>query len=652
MIITAWVSYENTRKILTSTSKQKSELISDEIHHVFKEKELKMEGLEQELEDNMARLSNRLINYYFNAHENLEKVNLDSIRNILGVDTSLVDLYIVDTNGIVVNTTMTSDLNLNLFSFGPEFSKFLKERFEDDEFYSSRFGVEIKTNNLKKYSYEKTNDDSYLVEIGHYSPRADKIISTFNKRLDSISSKQKGILDVELYVDDHNPLTLNKAKNLKEIHRRVLRQTFSDKTSHTLIEIEDGIKIHYEYIYSKEEDEPEELASVVRIKSNKSIEEELLRGAIRNSLYTFGAVILLLILMLYINSRTLLKPLSQLNEKLDSILDGDESSIEIEGNQAFSTLADRINGLLKKLKSSERQVSSQNSKIEEQQDQIKTKNEGVVDSLRYAKKIQSALFPSINHVNNIFPNHLLFYKPLSVVSGDFYWMEEENDYKYFAVVDCTGHGVTGAFISLVGLNSLNRTIREFKMTDPSEILEKVNELVESTLQQKDAEIKDGMDIALCAYSKKEKKLYYCGANSPIFIIREAKMGNLIINKSWTEPDYEGKDFSFYEIKGNRKSIGGIEVKDEKFNNVEIEIKENDTIYLFTDGIADQIGGEHGKKFRARNLREMVKEMQNLPLQEQNSLIDEKMIAWMMDGKYEQIDDMCMIAIKFSQEDNS
>ncbi|MEQ8560416.1 MAG: SpoIIE family protein phosphatase [Cytophagales bacterium] len=176
--------------------------------------------------------------------------------------------------------------------------------------------------------------------------------------------------------------------------------------------------------------------------------------------------------------------------------------------------------------------------------------------------------------------------------------------------------------------------------------------MENTLQQKDAEIKDGMDIALCAYSIKEKKLYYCGANSPIFITRQTKMGNLIIDKSWTEPDEEGKDFSFYEIKGNRKSIGGIEVKDEKFNSVEIEIKENDTIYLFTDGIADQIGGDQGKKFRAKNLREMVKEMQNLPLEEQKSSIEEKINAWMMDGKYEQIDDMCMIAVKFSQEDNS
>lgn len=606
-----------------------------------------MEVLEKELEDNMARLSNRLINYYFDGIDSLEHINLDSVRNILGVDTALVDLYIIDTNGIVVNTTMTSDKNLDLYSFGPEFSNFLKKRFEDDDFYSSRFGVEIKTNNLKKYSYEKTNNGNFLIEIGHYSPRADKIITNFNKRLDSVSSIQPGILEVELFVDDHNPLTLNKAKKLSEIHRRVLRQTFNDKTSHTLVEIEDGTKIHYEYIFSIGEDEPPDMASVVRIKSNKSTEEELLRAAIHNSLFTFGGVIIVLIVLLYINSRSLLKPLSRLNNKLERVLNGEEVNIDTEGNKEISVLSDQINRLLENIESSSRRLSAQSSKIEEQKDQIKSKNEGVVDSLRYAKKIQSALFPSDNHVNNIFPEHLLYYKPLSVVSGDFYWMEEENDIKYFAVVDCTGHGVTGAFISLVGLNSLNRTIREFKMTDPAEILNKVNELVEKTLQQKDAEVKDGMDIALCAYDKKEGKLYYCGANSPIFVTRKSGQGNLIINNSWTEPDYADKEFSFYEIKGNRKSIGGMDIKDDEYNTVEIEVKQNDTIYLFTDGIPDQTGGEQGKKFKAKNLRELVQDVQSLSLEEQKASIDTRMKDWMEGDKHEQIDDMCLIAIRIN-----
>ncbi len=646
LIIIAWLSYNTTRSVLNNTSKQKSELISDEIHHIFKEKELKMEGLEKELEDNMERLSNRLINFYFDGKDSLELVNLDSIRNILGVDTSLVDLYIIDTNGVVINTTMRSDMNLNLYSFGPEFSAFLKERFNDNNYYSSRFGIEIKTNKLKKYSYEKTNNGNYLIEIGHYSPRADAIVLTFDKRLDSISSIQPGMLGVELFVDDHNPLTLNKAKNLQQIHQRVLRQTFNDKTSHTLVEIEDGTKIHYEYIYSKEEDEPEKMATVVRIKSNKSVEEELLRGAINNSLIVFGGVIVVLIFLLYMNSRMLLRPLNVLNNKLERILNGEDLTIEIEGNKEISGLSDQINRILEKLESSQRRLIKQDNRIEEQKDQIKAKSEGMVDSLRYAKKIQSALFPSLDHVKSIFEEHLLFYKPMSVVSGDFYWMEEANGYKYFAVVDCTGHGITGAFISLVGLNSLNRTIREFGMTDPADILNKVNELLEKTLQQKDAEIKDGMDIALCAYSNKEKKLFYSGANSPIFITRRPDQGNMIINKSWTEPDDSNKEFSFYEIKGNRKSIGGMDLKDEEFKTIEIEIKESDTVYLFTDGMADQLGGEQGKKFRAKNLRDLVKSVQKLPLAEQNIAIESKMTEWMQNGKYEQIDDMCLIAVKF------
>lgn len=648
LVALGWFSFDQTLRVMNKTSKQKSELISGEIHQIFTQKELALEGLENELEAEMKRLSNRLINYYFSGKDSLENVNIDSIRNVLGVDTALVDLYVINGQGLVLQTTMKSDMNLNLFSFGPQFTEFLKERFEDGSFYSSRFGIEIKTNKIKKYSYEKTGDGKYMIEIGHYSPRADEIIVNFERRLDSIAATQPGILDVELYVDDHNPLTLNKANNLSAIHRRVLRQTFDDQRSHTLVEIEEGKKVHYEYIYSREEGEPEKFASVVRIKSNKSIEEKILRNTLYKALLTFAFIILVLIVLLILVSRNYQKPIKYIISFLTEGLEkNDFDSLEIRGSKLIGELTEKINTVITKLSKAESKLDTQSSTIEEQKDQIKAKSEGMVDSLRYAKKIQSALFPSDVHVHSIFPKTLLYYKPKSVVSGDFYWMEEHDGIKYFAIVDCTGHGVTGAFISLVGLNSLNRTIREFNIKDPAAILNKVNELLEATLQQKDADIKDGMDIALCAYSQKDKKLFYCGANSPVILTRKTEMGNMIINKSWSEPDDAVNNYGFYELKGNRKSIGGIDVKEEEFKTTVVEIKEGDTIYLFTDGISDQIGGPDGKKFRSKNFRQMIKDIQGNDIPDQKELIDKRINDWMQDGKYEQIDDMCLIAVQFN-----
>ncbi len=653
LIILAAISTYNTKSLLVNSGKQKSELISDEIQRIFSQKEESLEQLEIQLETEMQRLSNRLVNYYFKDIDSLETINLDSIRAVMGVDTTQVDLYIINFEGVVVNTTMKSDQNLNLHSFGSEFSKFLNVRFNDNEFYCERFGKEIKTNKLKKYSYQKSYDGKYLIEIGYYSDNADKIITTFESRLDSISQLQPSILDVVLFVNDHNPLTLNNANSLSEFHRSVLRQTFRDKLNHTLIEFEDGLKFHYEYIYSADVNKGTEgdYGSVVRIKSNKSLEDEHLRIAFVRTLFVSSGLIVILILLILLNKRNNSKPIKTLTGQIQRFLEGYKIlNIEVSGNREIQTLTDNINSLIHKVNESNNLLEGQGERIEKQKDLIKAKNEGVVDAMRYAKKIQSALFPSDSHVSKIFKNHLLYYKPKSIVSGDFYWIEEANEAKYFAVVDCTGHGVPGAFVSLVALNALNRAIREYKITDPSEILNKVNELTEVSLQQKEEEIKDGMEIALCVHFESTGKLLYSGAGSPIFIVRRSEHGNLIINNSWNEPEDDSTESRFlYEIKGNRRPVGGSDLKEEEYKTFEIEVKQTDRIYLYTDGLINQFGGKSGRKFKTRNLKKMILSIQEDELANQKNAISKTIEDWIAMGEEsnEQIDDMCLIAVEIS-----
>jgi serine phosphatase RsbU (regulator of sigma subunit) len=647
LIVFAKINFDSTKDMLVNSSKQKSELISDEIHHIFRFKEIALEDLESRLESEMERLSNRLVNYYFDNTDSISKVDLDSIRGVLGVDTTLVDLYIIDTNKHVINTTMNSDLGTDLSSFGMDFSNFLDARFDDRRFYCSRFGIEIKTNNLKKYSYEKTNDGKYLIEIGHYSNRADEIIKTFNSRLDSISNKQKSILLVELFVDDHNPLTLNKAKQLPEIHRDVLALTFKDKKNHTLVEVEDGVKIHYEYIYSIDEGDSEEFGSVVRIKSNKSIEEELLRLAFIKTLLIFGGTILALIILLFFNARNISRPIKELVKSINEVFNnGFLGKVEVRGNNEISKLTEQFNLLLEKLNAAESVSKRKSSELADQSDELQSKSEGVSDSIKYAKRIQHALLPSEEKVNSIFKNNFVFYKTKSVVSGDFYWFEEIGDHKFFAVIDCTGHGVPGAFVSLVGLNALNRSVREFNLRKPGEILHKVNDLVSEMLKQSDADSNDEMDIALCVYSKNDKKLVYAGANSPLSIVRNAENGNIIINNTWSESAIKNEEYFYYDIRGDRKPIGRLDDEEFSFKNFEIEIKQNDLVYLYTDGITDQFGGSEGKKFRAKNLKTLLLEIQGHSMSEQSELVGKSLSEWMQGDKYELLDDMCVLGIKF------
>lgn len=648
LLIFAKLNFDNTKDMLVNSSKQKSELISDEIHHIFKFKELALEDLETELETEMKRLSNRLVNYYFDNSDSLQFVNLDSIRNILGVDTSLVDLYIIDTNKVVINTTMKSDLNIDLTSFGEEFAVFLDERFNDSEFYCSRFGIEIKTNNLKKYSYEVSNDGNYLIEIGHYSSRADEIIKTFNSRLDSISNKQKSILNVELFVDDHNPLTLNKAKQLPAIHREVLAQTFKDHSTHTLVEIEDDVKIHYEYIYSEDENGTNDFGSVVRIKSNKSIEDEMVRNSFIRTLLIFGGTILTLIILLFLNARNISKPIKQLVTRVDEAINGNmKVRVEVSGNNEIAALTDQFNQLIERLDKAESEVNKQKSTLEEQSDEIKSKSEGVSDSIKYAHKIQHTLLPSEQKIAQLFKKTFTFYRTKDIVSGDLFWFETYSDLKFFGVIDCTGHGVPGAFVSLVSQNALNRSIREFKLTDPGQILDKMNELFEEILRQRESESKDQVDISLCCYSEKEGKVFFAGANNPLVICRPESNGNVIINNSWSEPKLKNKEYLLYDIRGDRKSIGNYDSEILNFKTNEIEVKAGDRIYVYTDGIVDQFGGPDGKKFRAKNLRSMILKAQEVDFVKQKQFIEVSIEEWKQGDKYELLDDMCIVAVEIT-----
>jgi len=260
--------------------------------------------------------------------------------------------------------------------------------------------------------------------------------------------------------------------------------------------------------------------------------------------------------------------------------------------------------------------------IKKQNEIITEKNKHITDSINYAKHIQEAILPSGEIVNNILPNSFVLFKPKDIVSGDFYWMVEKGDKLFFAVVDCTGHGVPGAFVSIVGNNGLYRTVNEFGLEKPSEILDKLNELVEETFRQSiTKQIKDGMDIALCCYDRKNKTLEFAGANNPLYYIRNGVLT---------------------EVKGDKQPIGAFENR-KKFTNNSIELNEDDLIYIFSDGYADQFGGVSRKKFKYNQFKNMLLSIHDKLMEEQKDILNKTILTWM--GDLEQVDDICVIGVR-------
>jgi serine phosphatase RsbU (regulator of sigma subunit) len=316
------------------------------------------------------------------------------------------------------------------------------------------------------------------------------------------------------------------------------------------------------------------------------------------------------------------------------------------------------------------EVEKQKEVVDIAHHELEEKNKEITDSIQYAKRIQSAILPPIKQVKKYLQDSFILYKPKDIVAGDFYWMESVSfrhsglnlespknksvatqneiagqasnaDIILFAAADCTGHGVPGAMVSVVCNNGLNRSVREFGLTDPGEILNKAREIVVQEFEKSEEEVRDGMDIALCSlrFNVQDSKLYeseirnlrpetvallqYAGANNPLWIIR--KGANEI-----------------EETKANKQPIGQFENL-EPYTTHSIELQKGDSIYIFSDGYADQFGGEKGKKLKSVNFKKLLLSIQKEDMQTQKQLIDVAFENWK--GEQEQVDDVCIIGVK-------
>jgi serine phosphatase RsbU (regulator of sigma subunit) len=255
---------------------------------------------------------------------------------------------------------------------------------------------------------------------------------------------------------------------------------------------------------------------------------------------------------------------------------------------------------------------------------LENKNHQITDSIKYAKHIQRAILPPINALKSHLKESFVFYKPKDIVAGDFYWFEKLNDgVILFAAADSTGHGVPGAMVSVVCTNSLNQAVKEFGLRDPGLILDKVRELVINCFQKSETDVKDGMDISLCAIDLNNQTLKWAGANNPLWIIRN--------NTDEVEV-----------VKADKQSVA-ITEKPLPFTTHTVQLNTGDCFYLFTDGYADQFGGESSKKFMQKRLKELLLRIYKKPMELQKKLIHDNLLTWM--GNLEQVDDICFVGIK-------
>ncbi|CAG5082716.1 SpoIIE family protein phosphatase [Parvicella tangerina] len=353
-------------------------------------------------------------------------------------------------------------------------------------------------------------------------------------------------------------------------------------------------------------------------------------------LFFFGVTILIILIISFFVARQITKPIKSLTKTSRELARGNwDVEVKVEQKDeigilalSFKSMQESLHKMIDNLNEAnhtlEDKVAKRTQELKLQKDLIEEKNREVMDSIHYAQRLQTAILPTSQYIYENLRDSFILFKPKDIVSGDFYWMTDIDGKVYVAAVDCTGHGVPGAMVSIVGANGLNRCVKEFGLKKPGDILNKLRELVIETFNAShEGEVKDGMDIALLAIDKQSKKVEFAGANNPLWIA----------HKNTKEMEV---------IKADKQPIGKFDHA-VPFSTHELQLSEGDCLYVFTDGYADQFGGMKGKKLKYKPFQQMLLSNMHLPMHEQKDLIEDAFVEWMSD--FEQVDDVCVIGLR-------
>lgn len=633
LLVFAGINFRRTRSILASGTDEKNKLISNEVTKILKFQDISFNLIDGELNNRFKGFSSQLVNNFFSNTSNIKNLNLRDIANEIGMDPANEDIYVISTDGIIVNTTFKQDLGLNLFGLGEKMKEYLQGIFKTRDFVTDLIAIEHSTKRPKKYTYQTTKDGKYIIEIGAYSKQVEDVIMAIEETKNELKNETEGIKDVELFLMADAPFSMNKNALEIESQKDTLLKTFQNKDTISFMEHVGDSWYHYQYMYMERSGSASSglyKGSVIRIISDRTAQQALFRVEAKRFILVFGITMLILTLVIYRKTKVITLPIIKLVENVDRISNGDlRERAEVSGNNEITRLSEKFNMMIAQLESYyyelEEKVKERTLRIEKQKEEIEEQKKHIMDSIYYARRIQNAILPAFSIIEANLKNYFILYMPKDIVSGDFYWVNETDGLFMIAAVDCTGHGVPGAFMSIVGYNQLNHAVTVKKARSAGDVLDELNKGVISTLNENksDNSIKDGMDIALCVFDFAAKKVEFAGANNPLVLIRDNKV---------------------IKYRGDRFPVGAFEGSNpQRFKNNVVDLMDGDCLYLASDGYADQFGGPDNKKFMFRKFEELLLQINSLPMEEQKEMLHKRLYEWM--GVNDQVDDILVIGIR-------
>lgn len=642
LLIIGTFSYRNTKTILNDNNKIEKDFIYDEIKSFIELQFVALSIIEEPMEKQMRTYSDKIVNTYFKSTENIENEDLNKIRDALGMDDQIFDLYVINQDGIIVNTTFKEDLYINFFSFGNAHKRYLINVFKNKKFDSPRFFFEHKTKRYKKYSYQATNDGKYVIEIGLYSTQADHIYDYMISHLDEIPKRKPNLIAVDMFFMADIPYPINLKREFIPEHEKLLDPLVKQGVISDSHINKKAANINYTYYFLVDKNPKIFNGTIIRIANDPTTQIKFIKKERLKIIIVLIISLLLVYFIIFIRSQSIVKPIKHLIDKSKIISNGNyHERVKVTGNNEIAQLSEQFNKMVNNIEERNNEIEEQseflfqaNRKLNEayklldhQKNLIENKQDDFTASLNYALRIQQSLLPQPDELSKIFPKSFIFMLPRDIVSGDFYWYSKIKNKVIIVAADCTGHGVPGAFMSMIGITILHHLVNYEHITDPELLLTRLDtEICDLLKFNSDAQRFEGMDLAICTIDIETHKMKFSSAQRPLILIRNGEIQT-----------YKGSIYSIGEYYDNIQKI---------FSNQTIDLEENDTIYLFSDGYTSQFKENGEKKFNYRRFRKLLLDINFKPLKEQPLILQRTYQAWK--GNSDQIDDILILGLKYER----
>ncbi len=432
------------------------------------------------------------------------------------------------------------------------------------------------------------------------------------QKLEDIELQQ---LNAQAFVEVYQQLGNYKAALKNQLlYQKLYEKNHNEATTQKIAHLEaqydfDQVRDSLNFIQAKEK-------AVLKTKIDKEkLEKRLYRNVVW--MIAVGCIFLLVFLvMLFVSRRR--------QQRLNTLLTEQKNHLKQQSMELMA-LNEEVQQSNSEISSAHEEIKSINEILQQTLDTAEQQRDDIIESINYAQRIQKAMLPNTNQIEQLLPEHFLLYQPKNIVSGDFYWLREIDGKLFVVVADCTGHGVPGAFMTTIGLLSIIDIINQRKVEDPANILLYLDAYIRTTLAGSDDGVNDGMDAVVCVIDKENKEMKFAGAKNSIIVIQNDETR---------------------QIKGDLQSINDYRVQGEKINYTQhvIDLSVPTTLYLYSDGFQDQFGGDEGKKFMKKEFRELLANNHRQPMRQQKKLLEQTLSQWMKGEA--QVDDILVMGIQF------